>query len=271
MGTPRATYTHGHPERVVASHASRTVADSAVFLVPRLRPGMRLLDLGCGPGTITAGLASLVDPGEVVGVDAAPEVLDRARAHVASLGVTNVTFRTADVLALPFPEQSFDVVYAHQLLQHLGDPVGALVEAARVLRPGGLVAVREADFATMTFHPENPTLDAWRSMYRAVHRANGGEPDAGRRLLEWANAAGFERITASSSTWTYADPVRRGEWADLWATRTTTPPFSDRAIALGLADAGSLQTVADAFTIWATNPDGWFSFIHGELLAHTAT
>ena len=124
--TPGDRYTHGHHESVVQAHARRRAEVEAWFLLPRLRPGMRLLDAGCGPGTVTAGLARAVAPGEVVGIDVAPGVLDHARAHAAGEGVGNVTFGEGDVYALDHPDASFDAVYANQLLQHLTDPVRAL-------------------------------------------------------------------------------------------------------------------------------------------------
>jgi 2-polyprenyl-3-methyl-5-hydroxy-6-metoxy-1,4-benzoquinol methylase len=254
-------------ESVVASHATRTVADSAAFLVPYLTRGARLLDVGCGPGSITAGLARLVAPGEVVGIDASADVLETARAHLDEEGIDDVELRTADVYDLPFPDQSFDVAYAHQVLQHLADPVGALTEIRRVLRPGGLIGLREVDFGTMAPYPDDPVLDRWLEVYTAVHRANGGEPNAGRHLLAWVTAAGFVDPIPSSSTWTYADESRRSHWGELWATRTTTPPFSTRAIELGLADQGTLDEIGAAFRSWAATPDGWFAFLHGEIVA----
>lgn len=265
------TYTHGHVEAVVASHATRTVEDSAAFLVPHLPRGVRLLDVGCGPGSITAGLARLAAPGAVVGIDASADVLETARAHLDEQGIDNVELRTADVYELPFPDATshtgFDVAYAHQVHQHLADPVAALTEIRRVLRPGGLVALREVDFGTMAAYPVDPVLDGWLEIYTAVHRANGGEPNAGRHLLSWVRAAGFVDPIPSSSTWTYADEPRRSHWGELWAERTTTPPFSTRAIELGVADQASLDEIADAFRRWAASPDGWFAFLHGEIIA----
>lgn len=143
MNDPRqaresAVYTHGHHESVLRSHRWRTAANSAAYLVPELRPGMRLLDVGCGPGTITADLAELVAPGgRVTAVDAAEDVLEQAAAHVKERGPAGaVDFAVADVHALDFPDDSFDVVHAHQVLQHVGDPVRALREMRRVSPAG---------------------------------------------------------------------------------------------------------------------------------------
>lgn len=134
------TYTHGHHASVLRSHEWRTVENSAPHLVAHLRSGQRLLDLGCGPGTITVDLAARVAPGDVVGIDPAEEVIERARANAAAAdGGTppNVRFEVGDAYGLTFDDGSFDVVHAHQVLQHLTDPVAVLREAHRVLAPGG--------------------------------------------------------------------------------------------------------------------------------------
>ncbi|MEU8461209.1 methyltransferase domain-containing protein [Streptomyces sp. NPDC029003] len=263
-----AVYTHGHHESVLRSHRWRTAANSAAYLVPELRPGMRLLDVGCGPGTITADLAELVSPGgRVTAVDAAADVLEQAAAHVAERGIAGaVDFAVADVHALDFPDGSFDVVHAHQVLQHVGDPVRALREMRRVCRPGGIVAVRDADYAAMTWYPASPALDEWQDLYRRVARANGGEPDAGRRLHAWAREAGFTDVTCSATAWCYATPEETAWWSALWADRTTASVYADIAVRGGHATADGLAAVAGAWHAWGGHPDAWFSVLNGELL-----
>ncbi|CAM5272327.1 2-methoxy-6-polyprenyl-1,4-benzoquinol methylase, mitochondrial [Streptomyces cyaneofuscatus] len=190
MPKETAVYTHGHHESVLRSHRWRTAANSAGYLLGELRPGMAVLDVGCGPGTITADVAALVAPGRVTAVDTGPGILEQAAAVAAERGLDNVEFAVADVQALDFPDDSFDVVHAHQVLQHVGDPVQALREMRRVCRPGGVVAARDSDYAAMAWYPETPGLAEWQEVYRRVARANGGEPDAGRMLVSWARQAG---------------------------------------------------------------------------------
>src|SRR5437868_10227667 len=138
-----AVYTHGHHESVLRSHRWRTAENSAAYLLPHLAGKKTLLDVGCGPGTLTADLAGLI--GRVTASEVKAEALDLARAEIAARGITNVDFAVADVHALDFADDSFCVVHAHQVLQHVGDPVQALREMRRVTRPGGIVAVREGD------------------------------------------------------------------------------------------------------------------------------
>src|SRR4051812_10791499 len=106
----REVYTHGHHESVLRSHTWRTAENSAAYLLPLLRRGHRLLDVGCGPGTITTDLARLVAPGRTIGLDRSAEVLARAGSDAKALGV-EVEWLTGDVYALPFPDASFDVVH----------------------------------------------------------------------------------------------------------------------------------------------------------------
>ena len=174
-----STYTHGHHESVLRSHRMRTAANSAAYLLPHLHESDSLLDIGAGPGTITADLAGLV--GRVTATEIGPEELDLSRATLAARGITNAGFSVQDAHALTFPDGSFDVVHAHQVLQHLADPVQALREMARVTRPGGVVAARDGDYAAFTWWPQLPELEEWLRLYRAAARANGGEPDAGRQ------------------------------------------------------------------------------------------
>ncbi|MCP3819113.1 class I SAM-dependent methyltransferase [Streptomyces sp. A3M-1-3] len=270
MPKETAVYTHGHHESVLRSHRWRTAANSAAYLVGELRPGLDVLDVGCGPGTITADLAALVAPGRVTAVDAAEDVVDEARAYVKERGLAGVEFGVADVHALDFPDDSFDAVHAHQVLQHVGDPVQALREMRRVCRPGGIVAARDADYAAMTWFPRMPALDDWQALYDRVARANGGEPDAGRRLLSWARQAGFTDISCSATSWCFATPEERAWWSGLWADRTTSSAYAEIAVAGGHATAGQPAAIAAAWREWGEREDGWFSVLHGEILCRVA-
>lgn len=262
---PEPRYTHGHEQATLASHSARTAARSAAYLLPVLREGMSVLDVGCGPGTITLDLAELVQPGPVTGVENVEEPLDAARLEAARRGDSRTRFERGDVRALPFEDRSFDVVHAHQVLQHLSDPVGALQEMARVCRPGGWVAARDADYAAMTWYPELPELEEWRSVYRAVAHANGAEPDAARRLRAWANAAGLGGARFTASVWSYADPETCHWWGQSQAERYRGPVFAGQAAERGVT-AADLQRIAAGWRAWGDSPDAWFAILHGELL-----
>jgi ubiquinone/menaquinone biosynthesis C-methylase UbiE len=255
---PEDTYTHGHHASVLRSHNQRTVENSAAYLIPHLVSGVSVLDVGCGPGTITLEIGERVAPGRVVGIDVSDDFMPET-AH-------NVTFEVGDAYALAFDDDSFDIVHAHQVLQHLSDPVAALREMRRVVKPDGVVAVRDADYAAMSWWPADPRLDRWREIYRAVAYQNDAEPDAARRLVDWATQAGFGEIAPSSSTWTFALPEDRAWWSETWATRTTTSAFAHQALEYGLTTADEQADIAGGWRAWAAHPTSWWAVLHGQLL-----
>jgi SAM-dependent methyltransferase len=258
------SYTHGHAEAVLRSHRWRTAANSAAHLLPHLHDGQRLLDVGSGPGTITADLARLVR--EVVALEVTEEAAALTRAELDRQGIDNATVLVGDVHALDLADDEFDVVHAHQVLQHVADPVGALREMLRVTRPGGVVAVRDSDYGHFSWHPASPGLDRWLELYDAAARSNGGEPHAGRLLLAWAHAAGATDVVAGSSTWCFADAEDRAWWGGLWADRITATALARQLVGERRATEDELAEVAAAWRRWAADPDGWFSVLHGEVL-----
>jgi ubiquinone/menaquinone biosynthesis C-methylase UbiE len=258
------TYTHGHHESVLRSHRWRTVENSAAYVADRFVPGAKVLDVGCGPGTITVDVARRVAPGRVLGIDPSSAVVEAARADAG--GVDNVEFRTGDVYALDLADDTFDVVHAHQVLQHLPDAVGALREMRRVCKPGGVVAARDSDYAAFTWYPHDDLLDAWLALYERIARANKGEPDAGRYLLAWAHEAGFSDVEPSASVWCFATPEDRAWWGGLWADRMTTSAVADQAERDGYATRTELERIAAAWRRWAEHPDAWFAVLHGEVV-----
>jgi len=258
-------YTHGHEQAVLASHGTRTAATSAAYLLPHLSPGTTLLDVGCGPGSVTLDLAEAVAPGRVVGLEPVEDPLTTARAAAAERGDTSTEFVLGDVHDLPFEDGRFDVVHAHQVLQHLTAPVAALREMWRVAAPGGLLAARDADYAAMAWHPETSGLDRWREVYRAIAHGNGAEPDAGRHLRSWAREAGLPEPVVTASVWCYADAGATAWWGGSQADRVSGLTFVAQAAEHGLDEAG-VREVAEAWRAWGGHPDAWFVVPHGELL-----
>ena len=262
---PADTYTHGHHESVLRSHRWRTAENSAAYLLPDLKAGQSLLDIGCGPGNITWDLARRVAPGPTVGADLAADVIAQATAATPA-DITNVRFETADIYALSYADARFDVVHAHQVLQHVSDPVAALREMRRVMVPGGVVAARDSDYEAFTWAPSDPMLTRWLDIYRATAVGNNATPDAGRYLLGWAQQAGFADVTASASVWCYADAESRLWWGGLWADRVLHSAFAVQSVAQGHTTEQELNDISDAWRRWSTAADGWFAVLHGEIL-----
>ncbi|WP_169077157.1 methyltransferase domain-containing protein [Microcella alkalica] len=259
-------YTHGHHPSVLAAHAWRTIANSAAYLEPHLTPGASLVDVGSGPGSITLEFARRLGADRVVGLDGAETAVAFARELAEEAGLA-VRFEQGDLYALPFDDGSVDIAHAHQVLQHLGDPVGALREMARVVRPGGVVAARDQDAGGVLLHPLSPELARWLELSVSIPLANGGEARAGRRLLQWAHAAGFEEVTATASTWLFTADGDGPWWGGLWAERVVSSSFADDAVRHGLATRDELEAISQAWLAWAAHPDAWMLMPHGEIVA----
>ena len=260
-------YSHGHHESVLRSHRWRTVQNSAAFLLPHLTPALDVLDVGCGPGNITIDLARVVPSGHVTGIDLSPQVINLARELQHQSEVTNVRFDVGDVYGLSFADRSFDVVYAHQVLQHLSNPVVALTEMRRVLRDDGLVAVRDGDFGAFSWSPDSPVLDRWMEIYQALTRRNHMDANAGRHLSSWVRRAGFSSIEVATSNWTFYRPDERTWWGQLWADRVRESEFARQSLEYELTTEAELDAIAEAFLSWADNEDGFFNLVNTDVLA----
>ncbi len=264
-----AKYTHGHHASVLAVHRWRTIANSAAYLKPHLIAGRSLLDVGCGPGTITTEFAERLAPGRVIGLDAAVDAITAAEAHAAELG-SAATFVHGDAFALPFDDGAFDITHTHQTLQHVGDPVAMLREMARVTVPGGTIAAREVDYAVTSWFPLLPGLAQWLDLYQRVHRGNGGEPNAGRHLKAWARAAGLDAVETTATVWLFSDEVDRAWWGGAWAEHVLHSSFARDALDGGHATHAELQQISQAWRVWAQHDDAMLTMTHVEVTATPA-
>ncbi len=260
-------YAHGHHASVLRSHTWRTAENSASHLLPHLRPGLSLLDVGSGPGTITMDFAERLAPGRVVGIDASADVVEKARADAAPLGLENLSFETGDAYGLEHPDGAFDIVHAHQVLQHVGRPVDMLREMRRVTAPGGIVTVRDVDYEGVIWSPRNEALDEWLELYLQVHAGVSGEPAAGRFLKAWAREAGFSEVRCTASLWLFESDEDRAWWGGMWEERAVASAFADNALRLGLADREKLERISQGWRRWADDPDGWLLMPHAEIVA----
>ena len=263
------SYLHGHGKSVVAAHAARTAGEAAAFILPKLTSPMRVLDVGCGPGTITVGLAESVAPGgSVLGVDVSDALRPEWDKRLAECKTGNLEFRVADVFASDLPRDHFDVVYLHQVLQHLPNPVDALRAAVSHSRDGALLGAREVDWGTFLVYPESQGMRDFRRIYDAVAVGNGGNPHAGRHLLQWFNAVGgLTDIRVTTSTWSFFDDAGKEWWANQWSERVVESNIARGALEMGIATSDELQAVADAWQRWKHEPDAVSAFVHFEALA----
>jgi ubiquinone/menaquinone biosynthesis C-methylase UbiE len=261
------TYQHGHHASVVASHAKRTAETAAAFFLPFLKSGMRLLDVGCGPGSITSGLAGCVEPAETIGIDPSPSVIETARSLASPTTAKHLTFEVGSIYEPRFAPATFDAVFAHQVLQHLRQPLEALRQIRTLLKPDGMLGVRDVDWGSTTFFPENQGMRRFLGLYYELARRNGGEPNAGRYLRQWLREAGFADARVTTSTVSYADRAATQEWADTYAERTLHSNLAEKALEYGIATRSDLESIAAAWRAWGHDPDAFFCFSNTEVVA----
>lgn len=269
-------YLHGHHASVLRSHSWRTVENSAPHLLPQLdssRP-LQVLDVGCGPGTISVDIASRIPRGHVVAIDPSSDVVAKARDHAKEKGITNIRFEVGDIFnaeqleGLGIKQDMFDVVHAHQVLQHLQEPLEAFKAMVKLVKKPGIISLRETDYQGMRWYPEIPGLQAWSDNYIAVARAIGCDPNIGKRLHAIAMEAGIPRkdIETSAGTWVFSTEEERKWWCGLWAERIVASDFKKRCLDTGTGTEQDLEEFARAWMELEKREDGWFAVINGQVI-----
>ncbi|KAI1130916.1 ubiE/COQ5 methyltransferase [Nemania abortiva] len=264
----QAVYVHGHHASVVNSHSRRTAQNSAAFLIPHIKPHYRILDVGCGPGSITVDLAQLVPQGSVIGVDTSEDVISQARDLARTRGVTaNLEFQKSDGSKLPFGDDEFDIVFCHQVLHHVQEPVSILKEMARVTRKGGIVAAREVDYGAVTWYPELPGIQRWEDIHMENFKVSNSQPKAGRYVKAWAREAGFAPgdITFTWSVWNYQD-AEAVTWSKSWADRTLYSSYATLSLEKGISTQEDLNYVSDTWREWGETEGAFVIIPNGEVL-----
>ncbi|MCC5598509.1 methyltransferase domain-containing protein [Nostoc favosum] len=258
-------YTPGYSSNATNFMAKRSLDTHGAFFKPYLRPGMKLLDCGCGPGTITLGLAKAIFPGMLTGIDREASQIQIAAEAAFTQGVSNANFLEANIYALPFPDNSFDAIFSHALFEHLKEPVQALRELWRVLKPGGIVGLRSPDWGGFLIAPSTPELEKAFSYYKWLQQRNSGNPDVGRELRALVRQSGFTNIKASASYQCY-EPL--SEATEYLALRIEASAKVDGAVEKGWTGTDerclrratpTLIAMSNGLREWSQHPDGFFA------------
>ncbi|KAK0705847.1 S-adenosyl-L-methionine-dependent methyltransferase [Apiosordaria backusii] len=265
-------YVHGHSAAVLAAHARRTAARDAAYLIPHIKSHFRILDIGCGPGTISADLAALVPQGRVTCLEIADSALDAARNTFSSHSITNVDFVVGDVTSrLPFGDNNFDVVHLHMVVMHLPcSPTVALKEVRRVLKNGGVVGCKEMIMDTTRWFPVDKRLDVWEKGITGTIAETGGSPNMGMALKKAALEAGFEedKVKSAASSWCFSDGEAVQFFSNSCAKRFREgSELRERTVRGGYATEDEVNDFVKACYEWKEKKGAWFGVMNGELLA----
>jgi SAM-dependent methyltransferase len=266
MSTPTPDYLQRGNAAFESQMALRTAADHAAYLLPHLRSGMRVLDVGCGPGSITVGLADAVAPGEVLGIDLQADQIAVARERANEAGVGNVRFEVADLsTGLELPHAYFDAAFAHAVLMHLHDPISALAEILRVLRPGGLIVVRDPDFGATIRFPLSPAATDWSSVAARVRNQRGVDGTIGRRHRQLLLRAGFERPIAQARVESFGSSEALPDLAAFLKAQAAS--VGAVAVENQWADEATVEAVMADLDAWAARPDAFALNVWCEAIA----
>ena len=251
----------------------RDAGREAAFFLPFLKPRMTLLDAGCGPGSITYGLAMHTAPGEVVGIDLDSTRIERASRDRRDAGTENISYQVADVTNLPFEDGHFDAVFANGLIEHLSDPDVGIEELLRVLKPGGVIGVRSPDWGVALLHPDTEPLRDSIELRNRWQRHRGGHPNIGRRLRELLLAAGFLDVNADAMAESHGTDSGTAEGVSYMYSILGNPELVAGVQEQGWANADEIGRMRQAWTDWAATPGAFASFFwcHATGIApHTA-
>ena len=266
MTKDREQYTMGYGPAATAIMAERTAQSHAAFFLPHLKSEMSLLDCGCGPGTITLGFAELVAPGQVVGTEIEDTHVALARENAAKRNIPNARFETADLYELPFADASFDAVFISAVLGNLRQPIRGLREAYRVLKPGGVIGVKEFDHGGDLVYPPDPAIERYGELYLRLRRENGHDPEGGRKLGALLLEAGFgdPRFTAVYES--FADAKAVGGFAYVSAG-LLAEGWGEAFTSRGWATAEDISEMRTAWQRFAAFPGAIFAAAWGETVA----
>jgi len=262
-------YIMGYSEAFLRILSSRTAAETCAFLMPHLKPGLRVLDAGCGPGSISVGLAEAIALGELRGIDTEPSQVEMAARAAADRGLGNAEFSVADVRAMPFEDGWFDVVHCGDLLAFVSDTGAALKEIRRVLKPGGILGCREIIMDAFLIHPDPPPspLAQGYAVFADLLAADDGHPQMGKELGGHLELAGFADIQVSAAFDVYSGPERLKLVYDLGEQWYSSPLVEGPATQYGVSTDAMLAEINQARNRWYRSPGAMAAFAYGEVLA----
>ena len=261
-------YTLGYNQEILETELRAIAETSAAFLLPHLRPGLRLLDFGCGSGSVSIGLAKAIAPGEMHGVDMEESQIELARSMAASQDRDNAIFHVGDVTDLEFEDSFFDVAHCLNVLMHVPDTAAVLSEVRRVLKPGGIIACRELICESCFIHPDFTIQRRSWELFEDLVRADDGHPQMGKDMKGHIKEAGFVDIRMNASFSVYNYPEEIAFIHRLVSNWFLSPEVSEAAMKYGASSAKLVNDLKVASDRWKEHPGALFAFAFGEAIAH---
>ena len=247
-------------------YAKRTAEEQAAFLLPYLKPGMNIIDVGCGPGSITLGIAKAVAPGLVTGIDHDSVNIEKAEGLAEETGIENAAFKEGDVLPLPFEDKSFDGAFENNVFTHLaGNSVQCAKEVYRTIKTGGFFGARDADADSVVWGNISEPIKKLDSLFKLWHKSRGSDITLGKRLPAVLREAGFINIVTSISGDTKSSPEDVHSHAEITLS-LIDGPFGKAVLENEWADEGTLKNIKETIKEWGENPDSFFSNVHVEVI-----
>lgn len=257
---------HGVTPGLSRDYSDRNVEQQAAFVLPYLKSGMSLLDLGCGPGTITIGLAQIVSPGFVTGIDHDQTNIEAAGELAAKQGITNINFRIGNTLSLSIEDNSFDSALENNLFVHLAEnAVHSAEEVYRVLKPGGFFAARDADADSVVWGNRPEQFNEFDKIFYKWQSGRGSDIRIGKKLPAILREAGFKNIIKSVSADTKGSPEAVNSHAEIMSS-LLDGPLGNYIIKNKLGDNSFIDNLKESIAKWGKHTDSFFANVHVEVI-----
>ncbi|QYZ66896.1 MAG: hypothetical protein NV67_02325 [Gammaproteobacteria bacterium (ex Lamellibrachia satsuma)] len=250
-------YSGGYSKHILSEFSKRSLDKEGCFFQDHIEQGNTVLDVGCGPGSLSLQIAERVGPnGYVHAVDIQSEQFPADHNQ-------NIHFQQASIFDLPFEDNTFDAILAHAVLYHLSVQDLALAELKRVLKPGGLLGIRDAEFGGDVCYPSVDDLDKAWEIIEACFNVAGSDIFYGRKQASSLIKAGFDVISLSASydVFCHSSGYNPNDYALFWQDYIQRHAFK-----VGYTE-DEIVRAQKAVLNWGNHPDAYYGRTRCEAVA----